>query len=488
MLFLLSVPSCSFMGDANGEGRPAARDPDRPNVILILADDLGYGEVGVYGQTKIRTPTLDGLARQGIRFTEFYSGSSVCAPARCTLLTGKHTGHAQVRDNYEMGGWQRGNREGQLPLLPATWTIGRMFRERGYRTCAIGKWGLGGPGSTGHPNEQGFDHWFGYLCQRQAHNYYPEHLWRNDKKVPLEGNVWRNRTGKHYAPDLMIEEALSWVRENKDRPFFLYFATPVPHVALQVPEDSLAEYRGRWPDPPYDGKKGYLPHESPRAAYAAMVTRMDRDIGRLLALIDELGLRKDTLVLFTSDNGPTFNGGTDSTFFVSTAGLRGLKCQLYEGGIRVPMIARWPGRIPAGKVTKAPGAFWDLAPTLAEIIGGRVPEDLDGVSLLDLLRTGRPTIEHPPFYWEYHSGGGWQAVRFGRWKAVRRFVSSPERRRIEVFDLEADPNETRDLSKSRPDLVSKALTLMAARTPSVVESWNFRPKRKKARTKKKRAR
>jgi arylsulfatase A len=455
-----------------------------PNVIFILADDLGYAELGCYGQEKIRTPNIDRLAAEGMRFTQHYSGSPVCAPSRCTLLTGKHTGHAYIRDNSEMGGWERDAQEGQLPLPEGTLTLARLLKRRGYATCAVGKWGLGGPNSTGHPNQQGFDHWYGYLCQRVAHNYYPTHLWRNGEKHVLEGNPWfsahqriekaspdpkayEEYKGAQYAPDLMIEEALAFVRENQERPFFLYYATPVPHAAIQVPEDSLADYRGRWPDEPYDGSQGYLPHPCPRAGYAAMVTRMDRDVGRVLKLIADLGLDEDTLIFFSSDNGPTFNGGTDSRFFQSARPLRGLKCDLYEGGIRVPMIARWKGHIRPGSVTDHISAFWDVLPTLADAVGFDPPADIDGISFLPTL-LGRPgQRQHEYLYWEYRSRGGNQAVRLGRWKGVRLKIGQQREAPIELYDLDTDVGERRDVAEQHPDVVRRIAQIMkTARTDS----------------------
>lgn len=452
---------------------PAQDAPPRPpNVVLILADDLGVGELGCYGQTKIRTPNLDALARDGMRFTEAYAGSCVCAPSRCVLLTGQHTGHCQIRDNKEMGGWERGNREGQWPLREKTMTLGRWLQGQGYKAAAVGKWGLGGPDSPGMPWIQGFDLFFGYLCQRQAHNYYPEHLWRNWQKVPLEGNVWQNKAGKHYAPDLMIDEALGFVRANQDTPFFLYFATPVPHAALQVPDDSLQEYADAFGDQPYDGKKGYLAHDKPRAAYAAMVTRMDRDIGRLLALLDELKLRDDTLVLFTSDNGPTFNGGTDSAFFASAGGRRGLKCSLYEGGIRTPLLVRWPGKVKPGSVSDHVCAHWDVFATVAQAVAPQVAVDGDGLSFLPtLLGTGKQTA-HPSLYWEYHASGGIQAARLGTWKGVKRNAKQPEAK-IELYDLAKDPAEADDVAAAHPEIVAQIAALFAARARSAVKEWNF---------------
>ncbi len=446
--------------------------PPRPNVLLILADDLGIGELGCYGQHKIKTPHLDRLAAQGMRFTDAYAGSCVCAPSRCTILTGQHTGHCHVRDNKELGGFTRGAIEGQEPLPKDTPTLARFLHERGYATCAIGKWGLGGPGSDGAPGQHGFDHFFGYLCQRVAHNYYPEHLWRNADQVGLQGNVWGNAIGKHYAPDLMLDETLGWLRGHHGKPFFLYYATPVPHAALQVPADSLAEYADAWDDPAYDGKKGYLPHAKPRAAYAAMVTRMDRDLGRILALLDELKLADDTLVIFTSDNGPTWNGGTDSKFFDSASGRRGRKCSLYEGGIRTPLVVRWPGQVAANSTSDHVCAHWDVWSTIAAAMGERVGAAHDGVSFLPTLLGSAEQAQHSSLYWEYHASGGIQAARLGNWKAVKRNAKKADAT-IELYDLATDPGETKDVAGAHADVVAKAAAVFAARTPSPVKDWNF---------------
>jgi len=467
----------SLEGCGVGSQRP-------PNVVFIMADDLGYGEVGVYGQEKIRTPSIDRIAEEGIRFTQHYSGSPVCAPSRCVLLTGLHTGHAYIRDNDEMGErgdvWHDPDLEGQRPLLEGTFTIGSLFQNAGYVTGAVGKWGLGGPGSSGAPNAQGFDHWYGYLCQRVAHNYYPTHLWRNGEKDILEGNeyfyphqrlpedadpedpaVYAPYSGNDYSMDLMAEEARGFIRDHAEEPFFLYLPFPVPHAALQVPEDSVAEYADAFPETPYKGERSYLPHPKPRAAYAAMVTRMDREIGSILDLLDELGLAEDTLVLFTSDNGPTFNGGTDSEFFGSAAGLRGLKTELYEGGIRVPLVARWPGRIEPGSVSDLPSAFWDFLPTFAELTGQSLPVPTDGVSILPSLEGSPEGQEDREYlYWEFQ---GRQAVRMGRWKAYRR-ASDGE---FELYDLEGDRGETSNVVSEYPDVVSRiSQIMMEARTES----------------------
>ncbi len=449
----------------------------RPNIILIVADDLGYAELGCYGQRKIRTPHLDRIAAEGMRFTQHYSGSSVCAPSRCVLLTGKHTGHSYIRANDEMSDrgdvWHDPALEGQRPLPADTVTIGTLLQRESYVTGAIGKWGLGGPGSSGEPTRQGFDHWYGYLCQRVAHNYYPTHLWRNEEKEILQGNEYfyphqrlpadrdphdpdsyREYAGKDYSMDFMMEDALRFIRENQDTPFFLYLPLPVPHVSLQVPGDSLAEYQGAFPETPYLGEKSYLPHPTPRAAYAAMITRMDHGIGEIMSLLRELGLDEDTLVVFTSDNGPTFNGGTDSAFFESAGQLRGLKVSLQEGGIRIPMIARWPGMIEPGSVSDHVSAFQDWMPTLLEVVGGSAPTDIDGISLLPtLLGHPRRQWEHDYLYWEHN---GRQAVRLDNWKAFRRSIAEG----IELYDLDSDIGESKNVAADYPAVVARIGEIM----------------------------
>lgn len=455
-----------------------------PNIIYILADDLGYGELGSYGQKKIKTPNIDSLASQGMKFTQHYSGSPVCAPSRCVLLTGKHTGHAYIRDNDEMPErgdvWHDPSLEGNRPLLPNTTTIGTLLQKKGYSTGAIGKWGLGGPANAGEPNQQGFDFWYGYLCQRMAHNYYPTHLWKNREKDLLEGNEYffphqkfpedkdpldkasyDDYKGQTYSMDAMVEEALTFIKKNKTSPFFLYLPFPVPHVSIQVPEDSLKEYEETFPETPYLGDLGYTPHPTPRAAYAAMITRMDREIGKILALLEELGLAENTLVMFSSDNGPTFNGGTDSAFFESAGPLRGLKTMLYEGGIRVPMIARWPGKIRPGSETDHISAFWDVLPTITDIVGCNSQKNIDGISFLpSLLGHDENQKKHEYLYWEYN---GKQAVRMGSWKAYRPGFQE----KIELYNLEDDIGEQNDLALKHPEIVAKIEEILqTARTES----------------------
>jgi len=432
--------------------RGAAQGTKRPNVVFILADDLGYADVGCYGQKKIRTPHIDKLAAEGMRFTQSYSGNPVCAPSRCTLMTGYHTGHAQVRDNKQVGGdegWNLGSTVGgQWPLAEGTFTTGHLFQRAGYVTGAFGKWGLGRVGTSGDPQKQGFDHFFGYICQRQAHTYYPNHLWRDGEVFWIEEN--KDGAERVYSHDLIAEEALRFIRVNRDRPFFLYVPFTIPHVALQVPDDSLGEYEGQWADPPYDRSKGYVAHAHPRACYAAMITRMDKDVGRIMALLRELGLDDNTLVVFTSDNGPTYAGGVDAAFFESAGPLRGLKGSVWEGGIRVPFIARWPGRIEPGSESDHICAFWDFLPTCAELLGVQPPAGIDGISILPTLLGRREQQKrHEHLYWEL---SGQQAVRMGDWKALRLRPGQ----KIQLFNLKTDLGEREGVAEEHPDIVARA--------------------------------
>lgn len=462
-----------------------------PNIIYILADDLGYNELGSYGQKIIRTPNLDQLAQEGMRFTQHYSGSPVCAPSRGTLLTGKNTGNGYIRDNLEMGGWGPNEPEGQLPLLASEFTIAEMLKPLGYATGFVGKWGLGGPDSEGHPNNQGFDEFYGYLCQRVAHNYYPTHLWQNGSPDSLEGQAYfaahqkidepfateqeyyDRFSGEHYAPDKMLDAALSFLNANQKKPFLLVFATPVPHLALQVPKESLDEYPDSMDAEPFLGGS-YLPHPRPHAAYAAMITRMDRDIGTLLARLEELGLAENTIVMFSSDNGTTYSKGVDADYFNSVGDMRGLKGSVFEGGIKVPFIVKWPNVTPAGSTSDKISAFWDIMPTLADITGAALPEGIDGASIASTLKGDNSSIEEgKPLYWEYHAFGGMQAVRKGKWKGVRLEIRKQDNAPVQLFDLESDPNETNDIAADHPEVVAEIRAIMDSRRPSEIEAWNF---------------
>lgn len=413
----------------------------QPNFILIVADDLGYGELGCYGQRKIKTPHLDQLAAQGLRFTQHYAGNNVCAPSRCSLLTGLHPGHAFIRDNREV------RPEGQFPLPAGTVTLPSLLKAAGYRTGCIGKWGMGGPGSTGDPLRQGFDSFFGYNCQRHAHTFFPGYLWRDDLKLPLDG--------KTYAHDLLEEEMLRWLDQAGKQPFFLYLPFTLPHLALQIPEAELAPYLGQWEEKPYDGKKGYTPHPTPRAAYAAMISRLDRSVGRLMARLKERGLDEQTLVLFTSDNGATHDvGGVDTEFFQSVGELRGRKGSMYEGGLRVPLLARWPGHVRPGRVSTLPSASWDLLPTLLELAAANRPARLDGLSLVPTLLEQGNQLNHEYLYWESPGYGGQQAIRAGAWKGIRRQIGKGNLK-LELYRLAEDAGEKVDVAERHPEVVAK---------------------------------
>jgi arylsulfatase len=435
-----------------------------PNVVFIMADDLGVAELGCYGQKLIRTPNVDRMAADGMKFTQFYAGNNVCAPSRCVLMTGKHAGHATVRNNREAVKGQ----EGQYPIRAEDVTIAQLLKGKGYATAAMGKWGLGMFDTAGSPLKHGFDFFYGYNCQRHAHSHYPTYLYRNDQRFDLPGN--NGKTGDTFTQDLFEKEALRFLDANKDRPFFLYLPFIVPHVAVQVPEDSLAEYKGKLgDDPAYDGKKGYQPHPAPHAGYAAMVTRMDRSVGRVLDKLKELKLDGNTLVIFTSDNGPTHNvGGADSTFFHSAGNLRGLKGSMYEGGIRVPFVAYWPGHVKPGTTCDTPFYFPDVLPTLCELTGAEMPKDLDGLSILPTL-LGKPGQKtHDFLYWESPGYGGQQAVQAGDWKAVRQELRKGVIK-TELYNLARDPNETTDVAAENPTILKRLETILREQhTPSAV--------------------
>jgi len=459
-----------------------AADAQPPNIVFLLCDDLGYGDVGCFGQKKIRTPNIDRLAAEGMQLTVHYSGNAVCAPSRCTLMTGKHPGHAFIRTNRQY----RPDSEGQWPLPADEVTLPKLLKSVGYTTGAFGKWGLGPPDTTGDPLRQGIDRFFGYNCQGVAHNFYPTYLWDNAKrrlldnpafpvnqKLPADADPndpdsYKGFSGKQYAPDLINEQARQFLRDHKDQPFFLYYPTTVPHLALQVPDDSLREYVGKFPDEPYVGGRGYLPNRTPRAAYAAMVTRLDREIGRLIDLVEELGLAERTIFVFTSDNGPLFDryGGTDTDFFGSAGEFRGRKGSLYEGGVRVPCIVRWKGHIAAGTESARITGFEDWLPTLLELVGAKdkTPAGIDGISFVPTL-FGKSQVPRPFLYREYPDDGGQQCLRVGNWKAVRQKLNPGPKGKfdpgpIELYNLAVDPQEATDVAAAQPDVVARMAKLL----------------------------
>jgi len=455
----------------------------KPNIIFIMADDLGYQELGCYGQQKIKTPYIDRLAAEGMRFRQYYTGSAVCAPARCNLMTGKHGGHAYVRNNSEIGSWD--SFRGQLPLPAETVTVASLLKEQGYVTGAFGKWGLGEAGSTGDPLNQGFDRFVGYNCQRHAHNLYPKYLVNDRDKITLEDNT-RGLTGKHYAPQVIADEMLKFIRENKEKPFFVYYPTVIPHLALQVPEEDLNQYRGPaeggfptdpallGPETPNKGKS-YLPHPTPKACYAAMISFMDRQVGRIMKLLKELSLDDNTVVLFTSDNGTTFlKEQVDYEFFNSVGPLRGLKGSLYEGGIRVPMIVRWPGKIKAGTVSEHLAAHYDALATLADIAGAKAPNDTDGISFVPTLLS-RPDKQkkHDYLFWDFAGYGGQLAVRMGKWKGIKRELRKKPDAPLELYDLENDVSEKNNMAKEYPKVAARIEKIMIEARSRPTKKFQF---------------
>ena len=441
LAWLAAVLVVAVSAAPGGEKKPAAL---RPNIIFIMADDLGYGDLGCYGQKVLKTPNLDRLAAEGLRFTDFYAGCTVCRPSRLSLWTGKHMGHTPISSNA------------RYIFKPSDVTVAELLKQAGYATGGVGKWAMGGVGTTGHPNLNGFDFWMGYLDQGAAHNYYPTHLWRNDQKFPLTGNVLSDHPKARgrvsikrvtYSHDVMTDQMLAWVRKNHSRPFLMHVHWTLPHAnneggrvtgnGLEVPDYGIYADRD-WPDT----EKGF----------AAMVSRLDRDVGRLISLLRQLKIERKTLVIFTSDNGPHHEGGHDHEFFDSNGPLRGYKRDLYEGGIRVPGIAWWPGTIRPGRVSHEPLAFWDFLPTACELAGVEPPRDIDGISFVPTL-LGRPQAHHEYLYWRYR---GKEAVRQGPWKAVRLKPDG----RIELYDLRQDIGEQHDVAASHPEIVAQMDRIM----------------------------
>ncbi|NWG12647.1 MAG: arylsulfatase [Acidobacteria bacterium] len=456
LFFVWAIVFSPFGGYACGGGvlkdSPEA-DYGKPNIVFILADDLGYGHLGCYGQRIIQTPRLDRMAQEGLRFTRAYSGGTVCAPSRACLMTGLHGGHASVRANT-----------GGTPLAEGEVTLGDVMRSGGYVTAAFGKWGLGDMDTVGVPLRRGFDEFFGYLHQAHAHFYYPEYLWRNSVRFPFSANIGGQT--RQYTHDLIMGRALEFVRAHRHKPFFLYLAFTIPHYELLVPEGPhLDRYKGKFPETPYRGRgrptgypTDYAAQDYPRATTAAMITYMDQGIGQLLDLIQELGIDRQTIVFFTSDNGPA-TGPSDPDFFDANGPLRGYKRDLYEGGIRVPMIVRWPGRIKAGSISDFAWYFADVLPTLAELASASTQRPRDGISVLPVLLGHKPPQRRSPMFWEYWAspeGPETQAILEGDWKIIHWTDDS----KTELYDIGRDIGESRNLAARRPEVVRKLLTAM----------------------------
>lgn len=446
----------------------AVQAAEKPNIIYILADDLGYADVGCYGGKIIKTPRIDRMREEGMMFTQHYSGSTVCAPTRCVLMTGFHTGHARIRGNGGPG------------LKDEDVTVAEVLKMAGYQTGVVGKWGLGQAGSAGVPNKQGFDFWFGYLSQTKAHHYYPPFLWKNNAQIHFPDNP-QKRT--HYSHDLFTDEAMGFIERNVSHPFFLYLAYTIPHVDLDVPDDSRKPYLDVIEEEGPYGKPGgqhYRHAKFPRATFAGMVSRLDRDVGRILDHLDKLKLSDNTLVVFSSDNGPTSAGGADPEFFNGNGPFKGIKRDLYEGGIRVPMIARWPGRISENSISHHVSAHWDVMATFAELSGAEsesVPKT-DGISFLPSLFDSGTQRQHEYLYWEFFERGGKQAIRFGDWKGVRLQVSKNRNAPLELYNLREDPSERNNVMGQHPDIVEKLKTMMGrVRTESDFYNWKVKKKK-----------
>lgn len=457
--------------------------PKPMNVVLILADDLGYGEIGCYGQQKIKTPHIDQLASEGVKMTQAYSGAPVCAPARCTLLSGKHLGHADIRGNIQAGSRLAQFPEGQYPMRSETVTVAQKFQEAGYKTGAFGKWGLGPVGSTGEPKKMGFDEFYGNNCQVMAHSYYPPYLWHNDQKVvindppiPSRGKVPAENfnvetfVGKNYAPDLILKEALKFIDQHHEKPFFLYLPFLEPHVSMHPSKKSIDQYPVEWDDQPYKGQFSYIPQARPRAAYAAMISDLDRHVGAVMESLKKYKLDQNTLVIFTSDNGTTmpvsqqsrFNvGGVDSTFFNSCAGYRGYKGSLYEGGIRVPFIAKLPGNIKPGTESDYPIYFPDIFPTLADAAKLMIPDQLDGINIWPALLGQKMSPRTNPMVWIFPEYSGQAAVRWGDYKAVRMNLDKGPSS-WEIFNIVQDPKETQNIAEAKPELKTQLKAILEA--------------------------
>lgn len=439
-----------------------------PNIVFVLADDLGYGDLGCFGQKRFATPRIDDLAARGMRLTQHYAGSTVCAPSRCALLTGLHTGHCTVRGNTEH------KPEGQAAMPGDVVTLADVLQRAGYTTGAFGKWGLGYPGSDSDPLRSGFDRFYGYNCQRHAHRYYSDYLWDDDERVTIDPTA--------YTHDLIFDRALEFIREQRDEPFFCFLPVTIPHAAMEAPEAAREPFRKTFAQ--FENAVGkYAGSEvvNPVASFAAMMQRLDGDVGRLVDLLAELGLTDDTLIVFTSDNGPHQEGGHRPDFFNSNGPYRGHKRDLYEGGLIAPTIACWPGQVAAGSESNHASAGWDWLPTLCELAGTETPYGLDGVSLVPTLTGHGEQAEHGYLYWEFHEKGGRQAVRRGEWKAVRYNVRKDSTSTPELYNLTTDPGETTNLTAQEPVIVAELAELMrTARTQSDRYRFEAKPRGPKA--------
>lgn len=464
VLFLLFHFSILF---CHAQKKPTV-DKSKPNIIYILADDLGYGDVSCYGQDKFSTPNIDKLAKEGMLFTQHYSGAAVCAPSRSALLTGQHTGHTVIRGNKEV------QPEGQYPIPNTTFTIAELLQEKGYATGAFGKWGLGNPGTEGDPLQQGFGTFYGYNCQKLAHSFYPYHLWDNDNKILLTENEGSNKG--QYGPDLIHKKALLFIEKNKINPFFLYYASPLPHAELIAPEPYMNKFKGKFePEKAYKGtdegknfRKGdYASQPYCHAAFAAMISLLDNQVGEIVAKIKELGLEDNTIIIFTSDNGPHKEGGADPDYFNSNGPLKGYKRDLYEGGIRVPMIVKWKGEIKAESKTNHISAFWDVMPTISDLTNTKIKTAIDGVSFLPTLLDKGSQKKHNYLYWEFHELNGRQALRQGDWKLIKYNVN--KNGSYQLYNIKNDISETNDLASEMPEKVSELSKILeSSRTESEV--------------------
>ncbi|GGZ92078.1 arylsulfatase [Algibacter mikhailovii] len=475
-VIIVAIGFLSCKEDAKKQYVETIQNHKKPNIIYILADDLGYGDLSCYGQTKFKTPHIDKLASKGMLFTQHYSGSTVCAPSRSSLMTGMHTGHTIIRGNKV-----RKNKtmllEGQYPMPDSTFTMAEMLKKKGYKTGVFGKWGLGFPGSEGDPINQGFDTFFGYNCQRLGHNYYPYHLWSNKDSITLTGNA--GRKNEVYGPELIHEKTLQFIEDNKKEPFFLYVSSIIPHAELMAPEKAIKKFRGNFmPEKTFEGvddgpeyRNGpYGSQNECHATFAAMVSILDEQVGEIMDKVKTLGIEEHTIIIFTSDNGPHKEGGADPVFFNSNGGLKGFKRDLYEGGIRVPMIVSWPKKIKANTKTDHISAFWDIFPTLGAVVNAKTPTNIDGISFLPtLLNNTEQQNQHEYLYWEFHEKGGRQAVRKGNWKAVKYNVLKQSDSPIELYNLSNDIKEANNLATENPEVVKEMESIInTARTSSSI--------------------